>query len=195
MISSSLKEAGEVVKTEVEKRELEEEEREKELEVGVKKKFFYGKKKKVEEDMNVTKNNVVETMVKQAEKKITHMKEEVAKVESVLRQTKDEGIEVKEVARGKSVEAGVGKIERRAGKRARLAGLAMEPHRLAMGELLRSRIKVVGGEEGWGVAAHCHATMACSLAVFKAVVVPHANKVLVVVVVQVLVLVHIHCMT
>ena len=86
-----------------------------------------------------------------------------------------------EVGKWKSVVAIAGKIERRAGKRARLAGLAMEPHRLAMGDLLRSRIKVVGGQEGWGVAAHCHATMACSLAVFQAVVAPHVNKVVVVV--------------
>jgi len=173
LINSPTKEAEKVEKTEVEKKRVEEEVGGKELEVGVKKKFFYRNKKKAEEDISVTKNTVVGTLVKQGEEKDIDVKEDVAHVESIVRQA-----DVKEeIATGKSVAAKAGKIERRAGKRARLVGLAMEPHRLAMGDLLRSRIKVVGGQEGWGVAAHCHATMACSLAVFQAVVAPHVNKV------------------
>jgi len=76
------------------------------------------------------------------------------------------------------VEPGPGKIGRRKGKRDRKVGLEMAPHRRVMGNMVQAKINVLGGPDKYGVAAECHLTVNCSLAVFRTLVVPHAARVL-----------------
>jgi len=84
-----------------------------------------------------------------------------------------------------SIEAGFqvmepcpGKIGRRKGKRDRKVGLEMAPHRRVMGNMVQAKINVLGGPDKYGVAAECHLTVNCSLAVFRTLIVPHAARVL-----------------
>ena len=53
----------------------------------------------------------------------------------------------------------------------------MEQHRRSMGDQVKSKIHVLGGKQDWGIAARCHAVLPCSTAVFRALVVPSADKV------------------
>ena len=46
-----------------------------------------------------------------------------------------------------------------------------------MGDQVKSKIHVLGGKQEWGIAARCHTVLPCSTAVFRALVVPSADKV------------------
>jgi hypothetical protein len=61
-------------------------------------------------------------------------------------------------------------------KKGKVDGLTVEQHRRSMGDLLKAKIEVLGGQQ-WGIGARCHVTTTCSLAVFRALVVPNATKV------------------
>ena len=46
-----------------------------------------------------------------------------------------------------------------------------------MGDQVKSKLRVLGGQGNYGIAASCHVSMSCSLALFRALVVPNAAKV------------------
>jgi len=87
------------------------------------------------------------------------------------------GIEQKRIGLP-AIEPGLGKIGRRQGKRDRKVGLELAPHRKVMGNMVQAKINVLGGPDKYGVAADCHLTVNCTLAVFRTLVVPHAARVL-----------------
>ena len=59
----------------------------------------------------------------------------------------------------------------------KIDGLTVEQHRRAMGDQVKSKLRVLGGSGNYGIAASCHVSMSCSLAVFRSLVVPNATKV------------------
>ena len=64
-----------------------------------------------------------------------------------------------------------------AAKGGRVDGLTVEQHRRALGDKVKAQIRVLGGSNNYGIAARCHAVLPCSLAVFRALVLPNATKV------------------
>ena len=64
--------------------------------------------------------------------------------------------------------------KRRGGK---IDGLTVEQHRRAMGDQVKSKLRVLGGSGNYGIAASCHVSMSCSIEVFRSLVVPNATKV------------------
>jgi len=64
-----------------------------------------------------------------------------------------------------------------AAKGARVDGLTVEQHRRALGDKVKAQITVLGGRDNYGIAARCHALLPCSMAVFRALVLPNATKV------------------
>jgi len=76
------------------------------------------------------------------------------------------------------IKPGAGKIARRKGKRDRKVGLELAPHRKVMGNMVQAKINVLGGPNQYGVAAECHLTVNCSLAVFRTVIVPYVARVI-----------------
>ena len=64
-----------------------------------------------------------------------------------------------------------------AAKGARVDGLTVEQHRRALGDKVKAQISVLGGRDNYGIAARCHALLPCSMAVFRALVLPNATKV------------------
>ena len=59
----------------------------------------------------------------------------------------------------------------------KIEGLTVEQHRRALGDQVKSKLRVLGGSGNYGIAASCHVNMSCSLAVFRSLVVPNASKV------------------
>ena len=66
---------------------------------------------------------------------------------------------------------------RKKSKAGKIEGQTVEQHRRSMGDQVKSKIHVLGGKQDWGIAARCHAVLPCSTAVFRALVVPSADKV------------------
>ena len=62
-------------------------------------------------------------------------------------------------------------------QKGKIDGLTVEQHRRAMGDQVKSKLRVLGGTGNYGIAASCHVSMSCSLAVFRSLVVPNATKV------------------
>ena len=62
-------------------------------------------------------------------------------------------------------------------QKVKIGGLTVEQHRRAMGDQVKSKLRVLGGTGNYGIAASCHVSMSCSLAVFRSLVVPNATKV------------------
>ena len=62
-------------------------------------------------------------------------------------------------------------------KAGKIDGQTVEQHRRSMGDRVKSKIHVLGGKHDWGIAARCHTVLPCSVAVFRALVVPSASKV------------------
>ena len=59
----------------------------------------------------------------------------------------------------------------------KIDGATVEQHRRYMGDQVKSKLRVLGGKGNYGIAASCHASMSCSVALFRTLVVPNAAKV------------------
>ena len=63
------------------------------------------------------------------------------------------------------------------GQGGKIDGATVEQHRRYMGDQVKSKLRVLGGKGNYGIAASCHVSMSCSVALFRALVVPNADKV------------------
>ena len=59
----------------------------------------------------------------------------------------------------------------------KIDGATVEQHRRYMGDQVKSKLRVLGGTGNYGIAASCHVSMSCSVALFRTLVVPNAAKV------------------
>ena len=59
----------------------------------------------------------------------------------------------------------------------KIDGATVEQHRRYMGDQVKSKLRVLGGKGNYGIAASCHVSMSCSVALFRNLVVPNAAKV------------------
>ena len=59
----------------------------------------------------------------------------------------------------------------------KIDGATVEQHRRYMGDQVKSKLRVLGGKGNYGIAASCHVSMSCSVALFRALVVPNAAQV------------------
>ena len=86
-----------------------------------------------------------------------------------------EGEEMKKVQKAQEKKKPQQKPKKQRG--GKIDGLTVEQHRRAMGDQVKSKLRVLGGTGNYGIAASCHVSMSCSLAVFRSLVVPNATKV------------------
>merc|ERR1712192_35191 len=86
-----------------------------------------------------------------------------------------EGDEVKKVEKAEEKKKPEPKAKTRRG--GKIDGLTVEQHRRAMGDQVKSKLRVLGGTGNYGIAASCHVSMSCSIEVFRSLVVPNATKV------------------
>ena len=59
----------------------------------------------------------------------------------------------------------------------KIDGATLEQHRRYMGDQVKSKLRVLGGKGNYGIAASCHVSMSCSVALFRTLVTPNATKV------------------
>jgi len=62
-------------------------------------------------------------------------------------------------------------------KDGKIDGATVEQHRRYMGDQVKSKLRVLGGKGNYGIAASCHVSMSCSVALFRTLIVPNAVKV------------------
>ena len=62
-------------------------------------------------------------------------------------------------------------------KTGHIDGMTVEQHRRKLGDQVKSKLKVLGGRDAWGIAASCHVVLSCSTQLFRALVLPCAAKV------------------
>ena len=56
----------------------------------------------------------------------------------------------------------------------KIDGLSLPQHRRMLGDLVRDKIQIAGGQGNWHIKALCHVTTQMSMETFQAVVVPDA---------------------
>ena len=60
----------------------------------------------------------------------------------------------------------------------KIDGVTVEQHRRSMGDQVKSKLRVLGGKGNYGIAANCHVSMSCSVALFRTLVAPNATRII-----------------
>ena len=88
-----------------------------------------------------------------------------------------EGSKVGEKKRkGKDKENNNSKKKKKTGDK--IDGLTLTQHKRMLGDQVKSKLEVAGGKHNWHIMAKCHVTTSISREAFKAVIMPHVDRVI-----------------
>ena len=60
----------------------------------------------------------------------------------------------------------------------KIDGLTLTQHKRMLGDQVKSKLEVAGGKHNWHIMAKCHVTTSISREAFKAVIMPHVDRVI-----------------